>query len=75
MNFKVRSLTVNWAGFPGPFVIMNKIGSTLIQIVIAIIAILAAIAIPKYKEFQLKAKTAEAKKNYPNLIGPKGDRF
>lgn len=31
------------------------------MIVVAIIAILAAIAIPKYREFRLKAKTAEAK--------------
>ena len=33
------------------------------MIVVAIIAILAAIAIPQYKKFQLKAKTSEAKTN------------
>ncbi|GAB6076350.1 type IV pilin protein [Desulfurobacterium crinifex] len=34
-----------------------------LMVVVAIIAILAAIAIPQYKKYQLKAKTSEAKMN------------
>ncbi|PID75394.1 MAG: dolichyl-phosphate-mannose--protein mannosyltransferase [Deltaproteobacteria bacterium] len=45
--------------------LQNKEGFTLIElmIVVAIIGILAAIAIPNFLRYQLKAKTSEAKTN------------
>jgi type IV pilus assembly protein PilA len=44
---------------------MNRKGFTLVElmIVVAIIGILAAIAIPNFLQFRLKAKTSEAKSN------------
>ena len=43
---------------------------TLIElmVVVAIIAILAAIAIPQYRKFQLKSKTSEAKMNIGAIV-------
>ncbi|MHB8893723.1 MAG: type IV pilin protein [Candidatus Geothermincolia bacterium] len=45
--------------------IRNRKGFTLVElmIVVAIIGILAAIAIPNFLQFRLKAKTSEAKSN------------
>ena len=45
-------------------------GFTLIElmVVVAIIAILAAIAIPQYRKFQLKSKTSEAKMNIGAIV-------
>ena len=47
----------------------NQKGFTLIElmIVVAIIGILAAIAIPNFLNYQLKAKTAEAKTNLGSI--------
>ncbi|MDY6843677.1 MAG: prepilin-type N-terminal cleavage/methylation domain-containing protein [Thermodesulfobacteriota bacterium] len=49
--------------------IKDKKGFTLIElmIVIAIIGILAAIAIPQFMKYQAKAKTAEAKTNLGSI--------
>ena len=47
----------------------QKCGFTLIElmIVISIISILAAIAIPNFLKYQLKSKTAEAKTNLGSI--------
>lgn len=43
----------------------KKYGFTLIElmVVIAVIAVLVTVAVPNYKKFQLRARTAEAKRN------------
>lgn len=50
---------------------LNRGGFTLIElmIVVAIVGILAAIAIPNYLNFRMKAKTAEARTNIGTVRG------
>ena len=53
----------------GPFGLKNDEGFSLVElmIVVAIIGVLAALAVPKFQTFQAKAKQSEAKSNLAHI--------